>query len=599
MKKSIILLCTIILSFIISKSVSIRFNNININRDNNDGVIDYTDNNINNFKSINSENSNDFSPNIVAIWPKPKTVNHGNQTFQISSKFYFSSNLISSELLNNTAKRYYKMIFKEDNKNIPSDKEVNYFNYLKIEVYSDDETLKIGFNESYTLHIKETYGILKAGTVYGAMRGLETFYQMVFYNYSSQGYFIPEAPWNIYDEPRFPHRGVMLDTSRHWYSTTFLKKFIDSLSYNKFNTFHWHAVDSQSFPLTSTTFPNMTRGAWTPLEIYSTKDIKEIVQHAKERGIRVVLEVDMPGHAKSWGEAFSEVIPDGIEKAPGCNWDCSTYCDVPLDPSKQKSYDVAFSLLDEFTGTENSIFQDDYCDVPIDPTNPLSIKVATALLEEYTQVFNDSFFHVGGDEINYDCWKGSGLIQQWMENEKYTSFDNLTMYFEEQVFNKLIDLGKTPIVWEETFDVFGTKLSKDVIVQVYHSPTLAKSTTGNGYKTLLSPADFYYLELEYSSWQRAYSFEPTSVISQDNIDLLLGGEGALWTDTIGVSQIISKIYPSASSIAEKLWSPININNTDIAEYRLESFHCSLIFRGINSNNVLSTSIKNLKSCSKS
>ena len=180
---------------------------------------------------------------------------------------------------------------------------------------------------------------MSSNTVWGALRGLETFSQLVVYNFTAGFYqaftaqiddtprylfyffyflcffaeFVPKRTkktkknWkielkinnettNARVKIRFSHRGFLMDTSRHFETLASLKRIIDALSYAKFNTFHWHIVDSQSFPYESYVYPKLWNGAYTVYERYSQNDVKEIVQYAYERGIRVIVEFDMPGH---------------------------------------------------------------------------------------------------------------------------------------------------------------------------------------------------------------------------------------------------------------------------------------------------------------
>ncbi|KAK7273097.1 hypothetical protein RIF29_14143 [Crotalaria pallida] len=210
---------------------------------------------------------------------------------------------------------------------------------LKIIVHSDNEDLQLGVDESYNLQIsnsRETSivgeAIIEANTVYGALRGLETFSQLCSFDYTTKTVQIHKAPWSIQDKPRFAYRGLMLDTSRHYLPIDVIKQIIESMSYAKFNVLHWHIIDEQSFPLEIPTYPELWKGSYTKWERYTVEDAYEIVNFAKVRGINVMAEVDVPGHAESWGAGYPDLWP-------------SHSCREPLDVSKQFTFDVISGIL--------------------------------------------------------------------------------------------------------------------------------------------------------------------------------------------------------------------------------------------------------------
>ncbi|KAI5334058.1 hypothetical protein L3X38_024191 [Prunus dulcis] len=167
--------------------------------------------------------------------------------------------------------------------------------------------------------------------VYGALRALETFSQLCTLYYGSKSVQVYRAPWYIRDSPRFAYRGLLLDTSRHYLPVDVIKQVIESMSYAKLNVLHWHIIDRESFPLKVPSYPKLWKGSYTKWERYTVEDEIEIVSFAKTRGINVMAEIDVPGHAESWGAGYPNLWP-------------STSCKEPLDVSKSSTFDVVSGI---------------------------------------------------------------------------------------------------------------------------------------------------------------------------------------------------------------------------------------------------------------
>ena len=160
-------------------------------------------------------------------------------------------------------------------------------------------------DESYTLSVQTSGNcVITAPTFVGAMYGMETLSQLVFSDGGSlqnhtkghpHAYWIPDAPWDITDHPRFQYRGLMVDTSRHWLPLNALRRQIDGMAANRMNALHWHMTDAQSTPYDSIVLPKLKLGAFAPAAVYTPDDIKGLVEYARQRGVQILMEVDMPG----------------------------------------------------------------------------------------------------------------------------------------------------------------------------------------------------------------------------------------------------------------------------------------------------------------
>lgn len=170
--------------------------------------------------------------------------------------------------------------------------------FFTITVNNWNAQLTQSVNESYTLSVpcpstesNDSTAILTAETVWGAIRGLQSFSQLIYGNPTRVA-----CGLYISDEPLYRHRGILLDTSRHYYGVPDLLRLIKAMSMNKLNVFHWHITDSQSFPLVLPSELELARkGAYGEEMIYSQEDVRKVVEFGIDHGVRVVPEIDMPG----------------------------------------------------------------------------------------------------------------------------------------------------------------------------------------------------------------------------------------------------------------------------------------------------------------
>ncbi|KMZ57942.1 Beta-hexosaminidase, family GH20, partial [Zostera marina] len=236
--------------------------------------------------------SNDDSP--IYIWPLPKQFEHGNSTLSVDPNLslHIKGLGANSDILREAFERYKGIIFGyrangrkgSDGIRVSDEGEVYDVTGLNLVIASGDETLQFGVDESYILYVggedEESIvgGVnIEANTVYGALRGMETFSQLCRFNFMEKNIEIHKAPWYIIDEPKFPFRGLLLDTSRHFLPVKVIKQVIDSMSYAKLNVLHWHIVDEESFPIEVPSYPHLWRGSYTKWEKFTVEDAYEIV----------------------------------------------------------------------------------------------------------------------------------------------------------------------------------------------------------------------------------------------------------------------------------------------------------------------------------
>ncbi|XP_016430472.1 beta-hexosaminidase subunit beta-like [Sinocyclocheilus rhinocerous] len=250
----------------------------------------------------------------ISLWPLPQKFQSSAVAFKLSpARFQIvqakqSSTGPSCSILENAFRRYFEYIFGDLKKPEKSRKKVYDSDLVELQVWVTspdpecDGFPSLQTDESYELSVDEPSAVLKAANVWGALRGLETFSQLVY----EDDYGVNNInKTDISDFPRFAHRGILLDSSRHFLPLKVILANLEAMAMNKFNVFHWHIVDDHSFPYMSRTFPELSqkrKGAYHPFtHVYTPSDVKMVIEFARMRGIRVIPEFDTPGHTESWG----------------------------------------------------------------------------------------------------------------------------------------------------------------------------------------------------------------------------------------------------------------------------------------------------------
>ncbi|XP_052794826.1 beta-hexosaminidase subunit beta-like isoform X2 [Mya arenaria] len=505
------------------------------------------------------KNGRDFTDKIQgSAWPQPKSLTTSmTQRTLDASVFQFRVSTPSErcDIIDQAFIRYRNYVFGTDvdtlkfkpksrhaSRSDPLLRKATPLEALTVKIDTNcDGYPNLDSDESYTLQITEdgTEASIQASQVWGALRGLETFSQLVFQN--SFGTFVVNAT-AVNDVPRFKHRGVLLDTSRHFLSMRVLKENLELMSQNKFNVFHWHIVDDQSFPYESNTFPDMSvKGAYSPRHVYTYENVKEIIEFARLRGIRVIPEYDTPGHTQSWGKAIEDLLTKCYK---GTEW-TGEY--GPINPALNSTFD----FLEKF-------------------------------FTEISQVFPDHYMHLGGDEVSFTCWESNPDITKFMQamgfGKKYSALEE---YYMQRLINIVNGVKKGYMIWQEVIDN-GAKVASDTVIGVWKGGYQEELTkvTALGYKTLLlSP--WYVNYISYGQdWTKYYQIEPLNFNgTASQKALIMGGETCIWGEFVDDTNLTPRLWPRASAIAERLWSPANVNDSGKAMGRLEEHRCRLIRRG--------------------
>ncbi|EFA83915.1 beta-N-acetylhexosaminidase [Heterostelium album PN500] len=472
------------------------------------------------------------------IVPQPQQMTFGTQTLQLNPLKFQIYCPSKSPVLASAIKRYSDLFFLYGN-GAPSTAPAA---ILNIKVISNSDSLYLGVSENHTISLVAAYSLLiTADTVYGAIRALETVSQIIQYDFVTQRYTIPNTPISITDYPRFPWRGIMIDTARHFVPASYLMHTIDALAANKMNTLHWHITDGQSFPASSVTYPNLTMGAWAPEAVFSVDDIKEVVAYGKSLGVRVVPEFDIPSHTYSWAAAFPTIMAN-----------CPDY---------------TYS----------------YGQLPMSIANYLTYEVITNLFTEMSGYFLDTYFHTGGDEVPYGCWKEDPQVAEWMNLNGYTP-TLAEQFFEDQVTSILAKVNRTKIVWNDPF-VDGVKLDPSTLIQVWDSSF--QDIVNAGFEVIVS-FDYYLDEqvptgnlhwMFEDTWSDFYAADPYNGITS-NTNKILGGEACMWSEQVNHLSMDVRVWPRAIGVAERLWSAQTQTDVNNALTRIGPQTCRMSQRGI-------------------
>jgi hexosaminidase len=294
------------------------------------------------------------------------------------------------------------------------------------------------------------------------------------------------------------------------------------------NVFHWHLSENQGFRVESKKFPKLQELGSDGL-YYTQDEIRGLIEYARDRGIRVVPEFDVPGHSTAWFVGYPELAsmpgPYEIERKWGV-------FDPAFDPTNERTY----KFLDEFIG-------------------------------EMAKLFPDHFFHVGGDEVNGKQWDANPKIQEFIKAHDLKNNAGLQSYFNKRLEPIVAKHGKSMVGWDEVLD---PTLPKDIVIQSWRGPDSLAAAAQQGFRGILSNG--YYLDLGWPA-ARHYAVDPMSgaaaSLSPEEKARILGGESCMWAEYVNPENIDSRIWPRNAAIAERLWSPQEVTDPASMYTRME------------------------------
>ena len=371
--------------------------------------------------------------------------------------------------------------------------------------------------ERYTLAISPEGATLQAATVVGALRGLETLLQLV----EGDGTTFSLPALSIADEPRFPWRGLLVDVSRHFMPVEQLKRTLDAMALVKLNVFHWHLSDDQGFRVESKRFPRLHELGSDGL-YYTQDQVRDVVRYARDRGIRVVPEFDIPGHSTAWFVGYPQFSAQSPPIAIRREW-----------------------------GGADAIF---------DPTREATYVFLARFIAEMVPLFPDAYWHVGGDEVEGKHWNSVPRIVAWRKRHGFKDNEALQAHFNRRLSVILARHNKRMVGWDE---ILHPDLPKKTVVQSWRGTQYLANSAKQGFNALLSAP--WYLDhikpaTDYYTVEPVPQFDELTPAQQK---LVLGGEAAIWAEFITAESADSRIWPRLGAVAERLWSPREV--TDVAD----------------------------------
>lgn len=411
-------------------------------------------------------------------------------------------------------------------------------------------------DEGYTLKVSQDTAVICGKDEAGVFYGVQSLKQLLFQGELT----LPEI--YIEDSPRFSYRGFMLDCGRYFFTKEAVEVFLEMMALHKLNVFHWHLSEDQGFRAqildklllteigsyrSHTNFNAIKHEGY-----YTVEDMKEIVEYAHKLCIKVVPEIDTPGHAVAMIAAYPELSCFDRKLEVATHWGVKH--DV-LCVGKESTFEFMQIVFDE-------------------------------LLE----VFTDGMFHIGGDEVPATRWQICPHCQKRMKDEGLRDEGQLHTYYLGRIADYLKSKGTEVVMWNDTVKDY--MVSRDVIWQFWNGEMKREDIVGeinSGRPFIMSDISAYYLDLPYAhiSLKDTYDFEPVyDGIREDKKHLVRGVEACLWTEFVPTMKKAGYCtYPRLGAYCETAWTPKENKDYDSFIKKLPAYYSILEGYGIDTATV--------------
>ncbi|MFZ4725856.1 MAG: beta-N-acetylhexosaminidase [Paludibacter sp.] len=392
--------------------------------------------------------------------------------------------------------------------------------------------------EAYTISINDSNIMITGKTEIGVFYGIQTLRKSISGNNPTDSIFFPSVEIN--DSPRFVYRGMLLDVSRHFFSVSFIKKYIDILALHNINNFHLHLTDDQGWRIEIKKYPMLTKvgsirsetvigrntGVYDSIPYggyYTQKEIKEIVRYAAERYINVVPEIDMPGHMLAALASYPELGCSGLQ------------------------YNVA---------TKWGVFDDVLC-----VGNEKTYRFVENVLSEVISLFPSKYIHIGGDECMKVKWEKCPKCQLRIVKEGFKSDSihraetKLQSYFIARMEKFLNRKGRQIIGWDEILE---GGLTPNATVMSWRGTEGGVLAAKQKHNVIMSPNSHLYFNYYQSptSVEEIYNYNPIPLeLAADEQKYIIGVQANLWTEYITTEQQAEYMtLPRLAALCEVQWT---------------------------------------------
>ncbi len=506
-----------------------------------------------------------------ALMPLPASMERGPGQMHIDNNFAIVLEGYHEDRLSRAAIRLQQRIERETGLILLAQETGSLTNLTVRTTGASKPVQELSEDESYSLVVTSGGATLSAANPLGVLRGMQTFLQLI--HRSNDGVVLDAV--TIRDKPRFPWRGLMLDSSRHFQPMPQVLQELDAMEMVKMNVFHWHLSDDQGFRAESHRYPKLQEMG-SDGHFYTQAEMRQVVEYARDRGIRVVPEFDMPGHARSWFVGYPE-----LAALPG-----------------------PYAVVHHYT-VEDFEHPDPKQDAAMDPTKEEVYRFLDGFFGEMTAIFPDHYFHIGGDECDGKQWDAAPHVLAFMKDHNIKDDPALQAYFTGRVQKLVTKHGKISIGWDE---VLQPNTPKDVVIQSWRGQRSLFQAASLGYRGILSAG--YYIDLNQPASQH-YLVDPATLppldpkdptakgmtvpehLTPEQEDKILGGETTEWTEYITPEILSNRVWPRSAAIAERLWSPQIDRNVTEMYARLGWISHELRIQGVDNGGVKQDMLENM------